>query len=46
MFKGYEVDYREINGGHDYACWREELAEGLVAVLGEARGGARGGAVS
>jgi enterochelin esterase family protein len=32
--KGYEVDYREINGGHDYVCWREELAEGLVAMLG------------
>ncbi|MFE2430477.1 enterochelin esterase [Streptomyces sp. NPDC059373] len=34
MTKGYEVEYREINGGHDYVCWREELAEGLVAMLG------------
>jgi enterochelin esterase family protein len=32
--KGYKVDHREFNGGHDYVCWREELAEGLVAMLG------------
>lgn len=32
--KGYQVDYHEINGGHDYVCWRDELAEGLVAILG------------
>ena len=32
--KGYDVNYREINGGHDYVCWRDELAEGLVAMLG------------
>lgn len=35
--KGYDVDYRETNGGHDYLCWREELAEGLAVLLGGAR---------
>lgn len=31
---GYRVDYREFNGGHDYLCWRTELADGLVELLG------------
>ncbi|MFE9686713.1 enterochelin esterase [Streptomyces sp. NPDC006285] len=29
-----DVSYREFNGGHDYLCWRTELADGLVALLG------------
>ncbi|MCZ4123091.1 enterochelin esterase [Streptomyces sp. H39-S7] len=33
--KGYDVDYREFNGGHDYLCWRDEL----VAALGTVAGG-------
>ncbi|MFH8591287.1 enterochelin esterase [Streptomyces rimosus] len=33
--KGYEdAVYREYNGGHDYLCWRTELADGLCALLG------------
>ncbi|WP_395293634.1 enterochelin esterase [Kitasatospora hibisci] len=37
--RGYDVAYREFNGGHDYACWRGGLADGLVHLLGSpARG--------
>ncbi|MCX4671458.1 enterochelin esterase [Streptomyces sp. NBC_01381] len=33
--KGYDdAVYREYNGGHDYLCWRTELADGLVGLLG------------
>jgi enterochelin esterase-like enzyme len=30
----YDVRYREYEGGHDFACWRGGLADGLVAALG------------
>ncbi|MEV4432577.1 enterochelin esterase [Streptomyces sp. NPDC049585] len=31
---GYEdAVHREFNGGHDYLCWRTELADGLVGLL-------------
>ncbi|MFG2093576.1 enterochelin esterase [Streptomyces sp. NPDC048612] len=31
---GYDdTVYREFNGGHDYLCWRTELADGLVGLL-------------
>ncbi|OON79641.1 enterochelin esterase [Streptomyces tsukubensis] len=31
---GYDdAVYREFNGGHDYLCWRTELADGLVELL-------------
>ncbi|MFB7656311.1 MULTISPECIES: enterochelin esterase [unclassified Streptomyces] len=30
----HDVSYREFNGGHDYLCWRTELADGLVELLG------------
>ncbi|MDG4865211.1 enterochelin esterase, partial [Streptomyces sp. T-3] len=31
---GYPVTRTEYNGGHDYACWRGHLADGLAAILG------------
>jgi enterochelin esterase family protein len=30
----HDSSYREYNGGHDYLCWRTELADGLVELLG------------
>ncbi|MFD3514612.1 enterochelin esterase domain-containing protein [Streptomyces sp. NPDC058657] len=34
--KGYDdAAYREYNGGHDYLCWRTELTDGLVELLGK-----------
>lgn len=38
--KGYEVEYREFDGGHDVAQWRGSLSDGLVATFG--RGAPRG----
>ncbi len=32
---GYDVRYREYEGGHDFACWRGGLADGLIAALGD-----------
>jgi enterochelin esterase-like enzyme len=32
--RGYEVTYRELNGGHDYLGWPAGLADGLIALLG------------
>jgi enterochelin esterase family protein len=29
----HDLTYREYQGGHDYACWREDLAEGLLTLL-------------
>ncbi|NHC14113.1 enterochelin esterase [Motilibacter sp. E257] len=31
--RGYTVDYREFCGGHDQACWRGGIADGLTALL-------------
>lgn len=31
-----EVTYREFRGGHDHACWRGSLADGIAGVLGKA----------
>lgn len=33
--RGYEVDYREFAGGHDYGCWRLSLPRGLQSLLGK-----------
>ena len=33
--RGYEVTYRELNGGHDYIGWPAGLADGLIALLGQ-----------
>ncbi|MEL4180250.1 enterochelin esterase [Roseateles sp. PN1] len=33
--RGQHVIYREFGGGHDYVNWRSELAEGLIALLGQ-----------
>ncbi|USQ85069.1 enterochelin esterase [Streptomyces phaeoluteigriseus] len=30
----HDSSYREFDGGHDYLCWRTELADGLVELLG------------
>ncbi|WP_305093550.1 enterochelin esterase [Prescottella sp. R16] len=34
---GFDVEYREFCGGHDYAHWRELLIEGAATLLGQAR---------
>lgn len=31
---GADVHYVEYNGGHDYACWRGGIADGLRALIG------------
>ena len=35
--KGYEVTYQEFVGDHEYINWRGTLADGLIALFGQAR---------
>lgn len=37
LSRGYTVRLTEYNGGHDYACWRGALADGLADLLGRHR---------
>ncbi|WEV28834.1 alpha/beta hydrolase-fold protein [Streptomyces sp. 71268] len=32
--RDYPVTHTEFNGGHDYACWRDALVDGLITLLG------------
>jgi enterochelin esterase-like enzyme len=32
--QGSAVSYREYQGGHDFACWRGGIGDGLAALLG------------
>lgn len=34
LSKGYPVSYEEFKGGHDYLCWGETLARGLISLIG------------
>jgi enterochelin esterase-like enzyme len=34
--KGYEVQYHEFAGGHDYLSWRGTLADGLIFLMADA----------
>jgi enterochelin esterase-like enzyme len=34
ILEGYDVNYHEYAGGHDYATWRGSLADGLIALFG------------
>jgi enterochelin esterase-like enzyme len=31
--RGYRVNYFEFEGGHDYVCWTNTLARGILALL-------------
>lgn len=37
QLKGYDVDYREFAGGHNFVNWRGSLADGLISLLGQKR---------
>lgn len=35
LAKGYDVTYVETSTGHDYLAWRETVADGLIALVGQ-----------
>jgi enterochelin esterase family protein len=37
QLKGYDVDYHEFIGGHNFVNWRGSLADGLISLLGRRR---------
>lgn len=37
QLKGYDVDYHEFIGGHNFVNWRGSLADGLISLLGRGR---------
>jgi enterochelin esterase-like enzyme len=34
LAKGYAVKFEEFKSGHDYLCWGETLANGLISLIG------------
>lgn len=34
LAKGYDVQYEEFSGWHDYYNWRSELGDALIQMLG------------
>lgn len=32
--KGYDVHFEQFKSGHDYLCWGETLANGLISLIG------------
>jgi len=32
LSKGYDVKYENFQSGHDYLCWGETLATGLISL--------------
>jgi len=34
LAKGYEVNYQQFVGDHDYLSWRGTLATGLIELIG------------
>ena len=35
LSKGYEAHFEYFNSGHDYLCWGETLANGLISLIGK-----------
>jgi len=32
---GYDVNYHEFSGGHNYTCWRDDVSHGLELLFGD-----------
>jgi enterochelin esterase-like enzyme len=35
LAKGYDVQYQQFIGGHDYINWRGTFADGVTALVGK-----------